>query len=140
MTKEIYLPFLACLGFTIGCLTGLFIGQADFIYSYQTLIAGIMALVAALVTIHELRKQTQQSQKIENERLERKVRTSRAQMNDAISALIGYTKECFETLNMTRTHLPRQLPSPPTEQTQIFKNALEYLGSGPNKFLDNRIG
>ena len=127
MPKPIYWTALPCIGFTAGCIVGLFIGQADLVYSYQTLITGIMALAAAIATIHELRKQTQQSQKIENERLERKVRASRAQMNDAISALISYTEECFNALYITRTNLPRQLPPPPTEQTQIFKNALEYL-------------
>lgn len=60
-----------CLGFTTGAFFGIFIGQNDFVNVYQSLIAGILALVGAGLTVAIVKKQIESHVKIEEQRTSR---------------------------------------------------------------------
>ena len=79
------------------------------IYNFQTLIAGALALGGAVVTIWGIRHQVKQSENQENERRRRQNMAARAMMPVALMEIHRYARECVSVL------LP-VLPDPPEQR------------------------
>lgn len=65
---------------------------------WQTLIGAVLALVAALWTVHEMRKQTRGDETRHRNELLRKKLAARAQMPDALSEMSEYVRKSCEYL------------------------------------------
>lgn len=68
------------------------------IHQHQTLIAGLLALAAAAVTVHFLRKQIAQQQRHHDEMIERKLRAMRAGLPIALVEIRQYAVACVAAL------------------------------------------
>ncbi len=66
---------------------------------YQTLIAGLLALLGAWWTVRKLSEQIRQTAIIETDRRERRNLAARTVMPAALSALIDYATSCLKFLD-----------------------------------------
>lgn len=104
------------------------------IYNWQTLIAGLLAIAFAGLTIRQVRKQISlQQRQLDNDEKrheaarQAKALVAKAQLPDALSSIGGYASNCFRFVWEQHGDQP-QLP---TEAIQTLKNVLEYVESGP---------
>src|SRR5690606_28071853 len=102
--------------------------------NWQPLIAGLLAVVAAICTIIVMRQQIQTSEKHHNDSVARKERSLRAQMANALSELIQYHKECYSYI--LRGDLNNDtLPVLPIEQLELLQKYIEYANSKTSEEL-----
>ncbi|MER9493266.1 hypothetical protein [Mesorhizobium sp. M0006] len=97
---------------------------------WQTLVTGIIALIAAWWTVRVIKTQIGlQKKEIElgDERREadrqRKSWAVRAQMPDALGELVVYASGCFKFLNGDEA----DTPPVPSEAITVFKNSIEFI-------------
>jgi hypothetical protein len=97
---------------------------------WQTLIGGLLALIAAIWTVREIRRQIAlQERQIRNDETRfvdmqrRKSLGARVQLPDALSAICGYTTECLEYV----ADHQGGLPGPPESAIRTIKEAIEYV-------------
>jgi hypothetical protein len=109
------------------------------ISEYQTLIAGIAAIVAAGFSVWIIYEQIKQTERLERERRERSNSAARAVLPHALRTITDYTKECTDILlviynaNSDRRDKPcivpetgiRQFPEPSTEAIAILRENIE---------------
>ena len=70
----------------------------DFLYHWQTLIAGMLALLAAFCTIRSLSKQIAQQEKFREDDLKRKLRKAKSTLPIALSEATVYSERCYSLL------------------------------------------
>lgn len=104
----------------------------SFLYKWQTLTAGAIALSAAWLTVRTIRQQIelQQSQIDEDKRRYENAQLSknwvaRVGMPDALSALCEYTESCVAYLRIADDD--RQIPDTPAEAISVIKSSIEYV-------------
>lgn len=96
--------FGAIFGALLGiCFTTLFLTvplqiKCNWIYDYQTLIAGVFALLAGAISILALSRQIQQAEQFKKEELERELRAARPMLAFVIVPLLGYAEACYKIL------------------------------------------
>ena len=100
-----------------------FIDFINTVKKWQTLIAGLLALGAATLSVRTIKKQIQQDKDIHEETKKRKAFAARAYMPDAVSKLLEYSKECFSYLE----NPSHALPCPPSDAITVFKNSIEFI-------------
>lgn len=66
----------------------------NLLYHYQTLITGVLAVVAAFFAVRETRRQIEQQNDQEEDRRRRKSLAARAALPGALSDLCGYAQAC----------------------------------------------
>jgi hypothetical protein len=106
-----------CSGF-LGCLD-----------KWQTLIAGILALIAGGGAIWSVLVQTRSQREEHNDLLKRKRFAARAQMSDTLSALAEFVRQCVEYLDGRRENAPER----PTDAITVLKSAIEFVDTQPSK-------
>lgn len=101
----------------------------QFLFDWQTLIAGILALGAALLTVKRMNYQNAlQERAIQeaavrfNDQSERRTWAYRAKLIDTIDLLSNYTDLCIQRLTGRSLHLE---PSPP--DVKMIQESIEYL-------------
>jgi hypothetical protein len=112
------------------------------LFQWQTLFAGLLALVAAIVSVKYLRKQINQTEQLEAKRRARKLAAIRASGPLALAAIADYAEGCVKVL----TDVYRQcgedpgvtgasgikipaLPSLPKDTVTLFSEFIEYSES-----------
>lgn len=116
-----------------------------FIYDWQTLIAGVFALVGAIVTVRALRKQAR-------EEVERRARAVRVMLPAALDALIAYSIESLRWLESIRekatlsekgTHrgsVPVNTPPKVDQWTLIaFRDCVESVDIDHVRFISGMV-
>ena len=121
--------------------------NTGWVYDYQTLIAGLLALFIGGGNVYFIRQQVakdeehhretikfnkeqldktlQEDRELHKEALQRKAYSIRAQMPDALSELLSYAQGCLRYIIRTQ----ETPPEPDRENIRIFKESLEYLDS-----------
>jgi hypothetical protein len=89
---------------------------------WQTLIGAILALIAALWTIHETRKEAKAQGKRHNDALLRKKFAARAQMPDALSEMSMYVRASCAFLVSGETK-----PAAPIVAMSTLKGVIEHI-------------
>jgi len=120
-----------------------FLGEAVWLTGlkeWQTLVAGIMALGAAIIAAYYLRQQIQQTEKHERERWRRQLEAERAGLPDTIMSFEVYLKNFTDKLRDLRSEcndelLPIGTESPnfpliPVDVSASFRRMVE-VGPGP---------
>lgn len=117
------------VGWTVFC---------EFLSRWQTLIAGLMALAAALVGVVYLHRQIRQTEKLEGARRARKLAAVRAVGPLALSTMIEYSVQCTEVLKDlhrqcgTNPALPPSgvvtpaIPPVPQEPVSVLSEFIEF--------------
>ena len=113
-----------------------------FLYDWQSIIAGLFAIVAALIGGMFIRRQIELSDQHEKERLRRKHAAARAMLPLALSSLSEYARECAQLLR--NIHIQSQgeavplsalqnlkLPALPMDTTNDLRSMVE--ASGPTE-------
>ncbi|MEM6382866.1 MAG: hypothetical protein AAF739_09345 [Pseudomonadota bacterium] len=101
-------------------------GWSDFwknVHEWQTLIAAMIALAAALSTIRVMNGQRADERERHKSLLLRKKLAARAQMPDALSAICRYATDSVDYL----LHDQVDLPDSPQDEMTTLKLALEYI-------------
>lgn len=89
---------------------------------WQTLLGAVLALAAALWTVHEMRKQTRGDETRHNNELLRKKLAARAQMPDALSEMSKYVRESCDYLVSGKAK-----PDAPVAATSTLKAVIEHI-------------
>lgn len=106
------------------------------VYDWQTLLAGCLAIAAALIGGYVVRAQTQQTAEQERERMRRRHAAARAVLPLALSAMCQYAEECAKVLRQlldkcSGESLPREVgtaaefPKVPSSATTELKGMVE---------------
>lgn len=82
------------------------------IYEYQTLIAGVFAASSVFLTWYTY-----------SSTLKRKELTARAKLNDPLSVLCSYARDCFESIQNDKENMPQKC----AEEIKIINEAIEFL-------------
>ncbi|MBL6948735.1 MAG: hypothetical protein ISR51_08665 [Rhodospirillales bacterium] len=113
---------------------------ACFIHDWQTLIAGLLALVAAIFTVLMIRRQINlQKSQIEEDRKRfsdnqrRKGLVARVHMPDALSELCTYSEGCLNFLRDPEN--VENLPTAPDGAINTIKTAIEFVDPKPAEGL-----
>jgi hypothetical protein len=104
-------------------LTSLLSASYNFTKDWQTLIAALIALAAAVWTIREMRRQSQMDDQRHKDTIRRKKKAARARMPNALSEVCAYARESGLYLTQRRT----DLPSAPTRAIITLQEAIEYI-------------
>jgi hypothetical protein len=75
-----------------------FAGAPEFFYNWQTLIAGVLALLGAGWTVRSIRRQIKQTDDLERKRQQRDERAAKAALPLALSELAQYCGDCIRLL------------------------------------------
>ncbi len=102
-------------------------GFVQLAQDWQTLIAALLALLAAWWTVRPLKQQIATDRERHSDTLKRKELSARAQMPDALSALCNFTEDCMKFHDGRR----RELPTPATEAIAALKTAIEFVEPQP---------
>ncbi|MBY8975549.1 hypothetical protein KHP62_07020 [Rhodobacteraceae bacterium NNCM2] len=94
------------------------------LHEWQTLIAGLLALTAASLTIRTMEKQIRIDVERHKNAAEMKKLAVRAQLPDALSGLVQHIKKVVECL--LREHNVEELTSP-IEHIEVLKNSIEFI-------------
>ena len=88
------------LGFALACMLIFlpFVRETDFVYRWQTLIAGIISIVAAAVALWAVRQQIRHAQQMEDKRRERQAYAARKMLPHALASLSQYAASCLTAL------------------------------------------
>lgn len=125
---------LAILGVLteIWLLTQITPSVGQWLFDWQTLLAGALALAGALLTVHYLHKQIIVTENMEIERRRREENALKAILPMALSEIVRYSVECIKLLN---TFVTRQSPlmpggmhvGPLGELPRVQSNAVETI-------------
>lgn len=101
------------------------------IYDWQTLLSGLLALFAAVVTVRNLKKQILQGKKQENDRLRRQHGAARATLPLTLSGLVETMRQILAALHQVKSDLKQQSlvqnfnpPPPPTEAIEELQQII----------------
>lgn len=100
---------------------------SNFLYHYQSLIAGILALLAAAVTAYLINKQIRQQQSINQEQRRRSHRVNVIRLPIALASLTKYQKDCDRILirifreveDLTEYQVTIRAPAVPLEALNV---------------------
>ena len=120
-----WLGICAVAALLAGFEFGWFKALPGFLYKWQTLIAGTIALFAAWLTVRTIRKQIKLQQSQFKDAQLRKMWVARAGMPDALSTLCEYTGKCVAYLRNADDN--RQIPDAPAEAISVIKGSIEYV-------------
>lgn len=96
-----------------------------FLYDWQTLASGILALIAAGATVWVMRGQIKDERRRHKDALYRKSLAARAQMPDALSALSRFTEACVQWADRSGA----RAPDLPLDAINVLKNGIEFVDS-----------
>lgn len=103
-----------------------------FLFNWQTLVTGFMALGAAWWTISKIQTQILLQKDFNRdeaeryaEQQEREMWAARAHMHDALSGLCVFTENCFGYI--ASDHNPAAIPQSPVEDIAVFKSGIRHL-------------
>ncbi len=107
---------------------------------WQTLITGIIALIASVITVSIIRKQIKQSDKHYKDNIDRKHRAIKSGLCLAINEISSYSEDCFRVLCELADHannfedesweifiqsFDEPLPTFPTSSFDLLRDAIE---------------
>ena len=111
----------------------------NWIYQYQTLIAGVIALVAAAVSFWMIYQQILQARKFAEEENDREQRAARPILSFVMVSLLNYSQHCYKVLRLSYRDLipnsngfvpyPRldgEIPNVPAGVFEAIKENLKY--------------
>lgn len=101
----------------------------QFLYDWQTLITGALALLAAIATIRVMRAQASIERHHHNDAIYRKGLAARAQMPDALSGLSQFTEVCVSWANRREKEPPKR----PIEAVDVLKSGIEFVDNVSSK-------
>lgn len=102
-----------------------------FIYTWQTLISGVLALTAAMGTIHVMNLQRRDEWVKHNDRIYRSSLSARAKMPDAIDDISLYFKACFEFIKEGLSDFPKQ----PEKSINVLKESIQFLDNNSAEMI-----
>jgi hypothetical protein len=117
-----------------------------FVRDWQTLIAGIIAFIAAVMTVSDLRRQAREA-------AERKARAARAMLPSTLDSLDNYALECIRWLKEVEpkakaaesglfgdSSIPvNQCPRPDTGMMRTLAECVANLDIAPARFIDDLL-
>ncbi|WP_417782875.1 hypothetical protein [Terasakiella pusilla] len=156
MNKKI---MFVCSGIIIGAVvTGLMaltVNNINFnlkiLKEYQTLIAGLLALAGALITVWKINHQISEQRRQYNETQQRRLRASRALLIHALEVISDYAENCltYTLKEYNFRHNPRRsMFTPPTDKNtpilgnqvySILKDSIECVNSKNAEKLINLL-
>ncbi|MFT4077827.1 hypothetical protein [Rhodomicrobium sp.] len=101
----------------------------QFLYYWQTLISGVLALIAAIITIMKLSEQIQVQERQHTETRQSKAWAARAMLLLCLSAISKYTSEMALWLLDNN----RERPNSPDEVIKILVEKIEFLPANASK-------
>ena len=115
-----------------------YIGLIGGVFDWQTFVAGLLAILAALIGAGFVLHQTQTTARIESKRVKRRRNALRAAMPLSLSAFMGYARRCGYALHrlmmstdadqITRAAAKEEdWPSVPAETIAFFVEAIEVM-------------
>ncbi|MGE0255758.1 MAG: hypothetical protein AB7N54_16640 [Alphaproteobacteria bacterium] len=93
------------------------------VYDWQTILAGIFAVVAAGFTVVQLRRQLAAEERRHREMRESKAWAARARLPDALSAVVEYSEQASRFI----VGLRKDMPESPDAYIQEIKESIEFL-------------
>jgi hypothetical protein len=99
----------------------------DWLYTWQTLISGVLALGAAAMTVGLLRIQIEDERARHRSQRIAKTLAARATLPDALSDIARYTRECMAYLVGKRA----EPPLAPADGIAAIKGAIEFCDGDP---------
>jgi hypothetical protein len=106
-------------------------GFVEWLNKWQTLVSGILALIAGGGAVWAVLRQTREQRDQHAGMLERKRLSARAQMPEALSDLVGFVRECVQFVDGRRVGAP----SKPNEAIEKLKVAIEFVDTQPAKAI-----
>jgi hypothetical protein len=100
------------------------------IQEWQTLIASVIALAAAIWTIRTMEKQRQESAQQHQNQMNRRGLSARAKMPDALSGISAYLRDlsAWTTANSLRVKVDDEsIPAAPTTHINALKEVIEHI-------------
>lgn len=97
------------------------INYLELLYEWQTLVAGLIALIGALITTAVLIQQHSYDKKKHKEEKEKTEFYMRSLIPDALSDLISYSEKCFQYVLDEKI-----LPEKPNAAIEILKQNIKY--------------
>ena len=119
-------------------ITQLIPGSGQWLFDWQTLIAGALALFGALVTVHYLNKQIILTENMEIERRRREETALKAVLPMALGDIVRYAVDSIKLIDgLARrksgllpggisTYPPRELPRVPSEAVDTIRDCTRY--------------
>lgn len=113
---------------------------SDFLYRWETLIAGVLALWGAYLTVAGLERQLAQNRAHEEEIRLRKLYAARAGMPAALAQIVGYARDCLKLLEgiqpsgsngriiQPETWQSPEVPAIPKEALSTLQTCIESAG------------
>lgn len=102
-----------------------------YVYQWQTLITGILALAGALITVHYLRHQTRKSEELAKQANDRDDVAARAVLSLHLSDLSEYARSCIQLIEKhldRTTSLPAdtEVAAPPPDAILALQACVRY--------------
>lgn len=94
----------------------------NFLNTWQTLIGSILAVIAAIGTVWEMRRQSRGDERRHQNELARKKMAARARMPDALSEMSAYVRNAGKSLVMGENR-----PPPPVAAMTTLKEVIELI-------------
>lgn len=94
-----------------------------FLYHWQTLVAGLLALLGAFITVYVIRQQIDNQKTQYHDAIKRREWAARARMPDALSEICRYTEDATAIINNTNINMP-QLPEHGISE---LKSVIEHI-------------
>ncbi|MDX0439142.1 hypothetical protein [Sinorhizobium medicae] len=94
----------------------------SFLNTWQTLIGSILAVIAAIVTVWEMRRQSRGDETRHQNELARKKMSARARMPDALSEMSAYVRNAAKSLVLGENR-----PLPPVAAMTTLKDVIEHI-------------
>lgn len=112
----------------------------DWLYTWQTLISGLLALGAAYLAarkvgeqIRVMREQIAMEKRHRDDGIASKQRVARVAILHALSEMCSYTEQCMDALSSVPT--PTSPPPEPTKSVTALMSGVEYLPEAPAETL-----
>lgn len=99
----------------------------EWLNKWQTLVSGILALVAGVGAVWVVLKQTREQRDQHADLLKRKRLAARAQMPEALSDLVGFARGCVQYVDGRRA----EAPSKPVDAIEKLRDAIEFVDTKP---------
>lgn len=100
--------------------------QLKLLYDWQTLFAGLLALLGALITVYFIQKQIRQTSDLANDVRTHEEFAAKAVLPLALSQLSRYGQDCIELLNPL-TEEPRSVVSEAAQTPRLPENVISVL-------------
>lgn len=140
MDRQSDFAFGFLMGWLAGAATVFLVGfvfvaatRLDWLYRWQTLVAGVIALAAAVPTVYFLYRQIAQQQELAAETRRRELLAARAMLPASLAKLATYAQDCCDQLRAYSASagaaspiISMTIPAVPVEELPVLRDCVKY--------------